>query len=145
MGTQSSSRSCSPLLPPPHHLKPDIQAARATQYPSGTPKPLELWLGVPEVGAGEAAREGPPAGEKPPGGLRPVGPAAQPRKGASLPTNLSFTTMLGGTCEGPWVGVHVWGGGFFLRDKVGGMGEASWLWALFLLTRLYPVGVRNSN
>lgn len=37
------------------------------------------------------------------------------------------------------------GGDFFLRDKVGGMGEASWLWALFLLTRLYPVGVRNSN
>lgn len=69
----------------------------------------------------------------------------QPRKGTSLPTNPSFTTMLRGTCKGPWVGVHVWGGDFFLRDKVGGMGEASWLWALFLLTRLYPVGVRNSN
>lgn len=48
--------------------------------------------------------------------------------------------------EGPVGGCSRMGGGdFFLRDKVGGMGEASWLWALFLLTRLYPVGVRNSN
>lgn len=32
----------------------------------GTPEPQELWLGVPEMGAEEAAREGPPAREKPP-------------------------------------------------------------------------------
>lgn len=42
-----------------------------------------------------------------------------PRKGASLPTNPSFTTMLGGTCKGPWVGVHVWGGGFLFKRQGG--------------------------
>lgn len=73
------------------------------------------------------------------------GPAVAAQEGSVPANELLLTTMLGGTCRGPWVGVHVWGGDFFLRDKVGGMGEASWLWALFLLTRLYPVGVRNSN
>ena len=100
--------------------------------------------GVPEVGDDKAARAHLPGRSLwvVSAGWAQLYP---PRKGASLPMNPSFTTMLGGTCKGPWVGVHVWGGDFFLRDKVGGMGEASWLWALFLLTRLYPVGVRNSN
>lgn len=66
------------------------------------------------------------------------------RQGVMVPTNLSFTTTLGGMCKGLWV-VFTYGGDFFLRDRVGGTGETSWLWALFPLTRLYPVGVRNSN
>lgn len=52
--------------------------------------------------------------------------------------NPSFTTMLGGTCKGRWVGVHVFGGGFlFLRDKVGGM-EASWLWGSISTDKALP-------
>lgn len=69
----------------------------------------------------------------------------QLRKGASLPTNPSLQPCWEGRVRAcGWVFTYG-GGDFFLRDKVGGMGEASWLWALFLLTRLYPVGVRNSN
>lgn len=84
-------------------------------------------------------------GEKSLGGLCWVGPAVAAHARSSLANQSLLYNHAGRDVQGPVGGVHVWGGDFFLRDKVGGMGEASWLWALFLLTRLYPVGVRNSN
>lgn len=90
--------------------------------------------------------QGPCAGEKSPGGLCGVGPAVAAQERSVTANESLLYNHAGRDVQGPVGGCSRMGGGdFFLRDKVGGMGEASWLWALFLLTRLYPVGVRNSN
>lgn len=47
-------------------------------------------------------------------------------QGAALPTNPSFTTMLGGTCKGLWV-VFTYGGGGFLFKRQGGWNGGSQL------------------
>lgn len=105
---------------------PSFSPSSQLPYPSSqhlsahsrTPEPQELRPGVPEVGDEKAARA------RVPGRSLWVVSAGwaqleQPRKGASLPMNPSFTTMLGGTCKGPWVGVHVWGGGFLFKRQGG--------------------------
>lgn len=47
------------------------------------------------------------------------GPAVAAQEGSVPANELLLTTMLGGTCRGPWVGVHVWGGGFLFKRQGG--------------------------
>lgn len=98
-----------------------------------------LWNLLPGGAAGPGAARGtlpqhPHPGEGIPGA---GGTSCRPRGGS------------GGWGKGP---VGVWkregrtGRDFFFSQRRWvACGDASWRWALFLLTRLYPVGVRNSN
>ena len=127
-----------------NHQISDTQAASASQHHPGTQSSKGFGQEFPEVGDDKAARAHlpgrslwvvsagwaqlqPPEKERHCQRILPLQPCREGRVRAR-----------------GWVFTYG-GGDFFLRDKVGGMGEASWLWALFLLTRLSPVGVRNST